>query len=234
MGTEAKSSNPQILNSSNSRFRLVVFDLDGTLVDSRRDLAESANELLAECGCGPLAEDAIGRMVGDGAAVLVERAFAAAGSARPADALARFLAIYNSRLLKFTQAYDQIPEVLSALSARALLAVLTNKPLAPTMRILEGLGLARHFPPSRVIGGDGPFPRKPDPEGLRHLMTQASVSPAETVLVGDSMIDWRTATAAGTRICLAGYGFGFEGVRIERPGEADRIVARPADLLTVL
>ena len=212
----------------------MVFDLDGTLVDSRRDLAESANALLGECGCGPLPEDAIGRMVGDGAAVLVQRAFDAAGCSQPSDALPRFLAIYNGRLLKFTKPYDQIPEVLTAIAARARLAVLTNKPLGATRQILDGLGLHEHFPPARVIGGDGPFLRKPDPAGLLHLIADAGVTPAETVLVGDSLIDWRTARAAGARMCLAGYGFGFEGFPTADLSPTDCVVDAPADLLDVL
>src|SRR5262245_58556665 len=108
--------------------RLVVFDLDGTLVDSRRDLAESANAVLAEFGCGPLSEERIGRMVGDGAATLVARAFAASGRQQPDDALARFLAVYNRRLLQFTRPYPGIPEVLELLRSASQLAVLTNKP----------------------------------------------------------------------------------------------------------
>src|SRR5262249_26976260 len=140
-----RSSNPEILKSSNSSFRLVVFDLDGTLVDSRRDLAEAANQLLQECGASPLAEDAIGRMVGDGAATLVARVFAAVPLPQPSDALPRFLAIYNARLLRFTRPYAGIPELLTALAPHITLAVLTNKPLAATRAILDGLDLATHF-----------------------------------------------------------------------------------------
>jgi phosphoglycolate phosphatase len=212
----------------------VVFDLDGTLVDSRRDLAESANVLLAECGCGPLTEEAVGRMVGDGAATLVGRAFAASGCPKPADALERFLAIYEARLLRFTRPYPRMDDVLSTLGSRAMLAVLTNKPLNSTRRVLDGLNLARHFPPDRVIGGDGPFLRKPDPAGLRHLADEAQVELRETVLVGDSIIDWRTARAAGTQICLARYGFGFEGFPPHEVAPGDRVIDHPADLLTVL
>ena len=216
------------------RFRLIVFDLDGTLVDSRRDLAESANAILRESGCGPLPEHSIGRLVGDGAATLVARAFAAAGCTQPADALERFLAVYNGRLLTCTRPYPGIPDVLAELATRARLAVLTNKPLAATRAILAGLDLASYFPADGVLGGDGPFPRKPDPGGLRHLAAQAGLAPGETILVGDSAIDWRTARAAGAHICLAGYGFGFEGFPIENLGADDRVVHSPGALLTAL
>jgi phosphoglycolate phosphatase len=203
-------------------------------VDSRRDLAESANVLLAECGCGALTEEAVGRMVGDGAATLVTRAFAASGCPKPADALERFLAIYEARLLRFTRPYPRMDDVLSALGSRAVLAVLTNKPLNSTRRVLDGLNLARHFPPERVLGGDGPFPRKPDPAGLRHLADGAQVDLRDTVLVGDSIIDWRTARAAGAQICLARYGFGFEGFPLQEVAPGDRVIDQPADLLTAL
>ena len=192
-------------------FQLIVFDLDGTLVDSRRDLANATNALLVECGAPPLAEDRIGRMVGDGASTLVARAFEAAGVARPADALPRFLAIYAAHLLDYTRPYPGIVEVLVALRARVSLAVLTNKPLASTREILAGLDLARHFDAAAVVGGDGPFPRKPDPAGLRHLMARVGAEAGSTLLVGDSVIDWKTAHAASAHICLARYGFGFEG-----------------------
>jgi phosphoglycolate phosphatase len=215
-------------------FRLIVFDLDGTLVDSRRDLAESANAILRESGCAPLPEHSIGRLVGDGAATLVARAFAAAGCPQPADALERFLAVYNGRLLACTRPYPGIPDVLAELGTRTRLAVLTNKPLGPTRAILAGLDLARYFPADGVLGGDGPFPRKPDPGGLQHLAAEAGLAPAETMLVGDSVIDWRTARAAGAHICLAGYGFGFEDFPIADLGTGDRVVDSPAALLTAL
>jgi phosphoglycolate phosphatase len=212
-------------------YRLYVFDLDGTLVDSRRDIAESANALLETCGAPPIPEETIGRMVGDGAATLIARAFAAAGIERPADALDRFLAIYDTRLLKYTRPYPQISEVLETLGAQTPLAVLTNKPLAATRSILLGLGLARHFEDDAIVGGDGPFARKPDPGGLRYLVRRAGVSPSATMLVGDSITDWQAARNASTAVCLARYGFGFEGFPIEELGPADRIIDAPIDLL---
>jgi phosphoglycolate phosphatase len=210
--------------------QLIVFDLDGTLVDSRRDIAESANATLVACGAAPLPEDDIGRMVGDGAPVLVARAFAAAGVEKPADALDRFLAIYNGRLLRHTRPYDGIPELLAELEQRAALAVLTNKPIAATRAILDGLELSRYFQADQVFGGDGPFPRKPDPAGLRHLMTAAAASPAATVLVGDSVVDWRTARAASITVCLARYGFGWEGFPTEQLEPGTWVVDSPGEL----
>jgi phosphoglycolate phosphatase len=203
-------------------FSFVVFDLDGTLIDSRQDIARSANALLEDCGATPLPEERIGRMVGDGAATLVARAFAASGLEPPRDALSRFLTLYDHRLLDSTRPYPQVPEVLEVLSARHHLAVLTNKPLAPTRRILAGLHLDQYFQEAWVIGGDGPFPRKPDPAALRHLVTVSGHTLDSTLLVGDSVIDWRTSLNAPTAFCLARYGFGFEGFPIEERAASGR------------
>ena len=214
-------------------FRLIVFDLDGTLIDSRRDLADAANALLESCGAGPLSEEQIGRMVGDGAATLVARVFETSGLEQPADALERFLALYDQRLLDHTRPYPGMLEVLDVLGLRATLAVLTNKPLASTRRILAGLDLARHFAEDAVVGGDGPFPRKPDPAGLRHLIARAKVPAESALLVGDSIIDWRTARAALTPMCLARYGFGYAGFPRHELGSADRQIDAPAELLAL-
>jgi phosphoglycolate phosphatase len=211
-------------------FRLIVFDLDGTLVDSKRDIAEAANATLVACGAPPLPEDTLGRMVGNGAPVLVARAFAAAGFEKPDDATERFLDIYNSRLLRYTRPYDGIPELLAELEPRATLAVLTNKPIEATRGILGGLDLSRYFDADKVVGGDGPFPRKPDPAGLCHLMTSAGAPSDATVLVGDSVVDWRTAGAASARVCLARYGFGWEGFPTGELQPETWMVDSPRDL----
>ena len=213
---------------------LIVFDLDGTLVDSRRDIADAANETLAAFGATPLAEAAIGRMVGDGAPTLVARAFAAAGVDKPANALDRFLLFYGNRLLNHTRPYPGIPEVLEQLGARAALAVLTNKPLAATRQILEGLDLARFFQPERVVGGDGPHPRKPDPAGLQHLIASAGVPVDAAILVGDSVIDWRAARNAAVHVCLARYGFGWDTFPIEELDASASVVDSPDQLLRYL
>jgi len=212
-------------------FQLFVFDLDGTLVDSRRDIADAANALLESCGAAPIPEARIGAMVGEGAAMLVARAFSASGVERPADALERYLALYDERLLNHTRPYDGIPEVLDALARRGALAVLTNKPIASTRRILDGLDLARFFASDAVLGGDGPFARKPDPAALLHLAASGSVSTAATLMVGDSAIDWRTARAASTGICLARYGFGFDTIPLDELTPDDHVIDAAADLL---
>ena len=212
-------------------FQLFVFDLDGTLIDSRLDLANAVNALLVGCGAQPLPVERVGRMVGDGAATLVARAFEASGFERPADALPRFLAIYEAHLLDHTRAYPGVPDVLAALGARARLALLTNKPLRSTRRILDGLDLARFFADDAIIGGDGATPRKPDPAGLRQLIACGGVAPADALLVGDSLIDWRTAHAASTAVCLARYGFGFEGFPTASLRPEDRVIDEPEELL---
>ncbi len=145
-------------------------------------------------------------MVGEGAATLVARAFRAAGVEPPRDALERYLACYDARLLNHTRPYDGIPEALEALGGRAALAVLTNKPIAATRRILAGLDLARHFPAAAVLGGDGPFARKPDPAGL--LALQELAPGDQLVMIGDSPADWQAATAANVPFVFTRYGFG--------------------------
>jgi phosphoglycolate phosphatase len=210
--------------------RLFVFDLDGTLVDSLRDLTDSANELLVSHGAAPLDMALVGAMVGDGAAKLVARACAAAGIA-PRNALKQFIEIYDAKLLAHTRAYDGMTEAVASLSRTAAVAVLTNKPLGATRRILSGLDLAKFFDQDAVIGGDGPWPRKPDPSGLLHLCERASTATADTMLVGDSLVDWQTARAAGTAICLARYGFGFASVATATLDGREQFIDSPGDLL---
>ncbi|MGC4083613.1 MAG: HAD-IA family hydrolase [Vicinamibacterales bacterium] len=116
----------------------------------------------------------------------------------------RFLRIYDTRLLRHTRLYDGVDDLLDTLAARAPLALLTNKPIGATHAVLEGLGVSRFFT-SRVLGGDGPHPRKPDATGLLQLIAAAGVDAGSTMMVGDSVIDLRTGRAAGTRVCLAQY-----------------------------
>ena len=208
---------------------LVAFDLDGTLIDSQRDLAESANRMLATYGAGPLAIDDVASMVGDGARQLVVRALEAAGvQADDVSALGRFVEIYSEHLVVHTRPYDGIPELLARLEGRAALAVLTNKPEGMSRRLLAVFGMTRFFP--WVIGGDSPrFPRKPDAAGLRHLIESTGATPLTTVLVGDSMVDVTTARTAGAHVCAAGYGFGkLRQPLVLQPGEL--LANRPGDL----
>ena len=191
---------------------LIAFDLDGTLVDSCRDLADSANEMLASYGAGPLSESCIGQLVGNGATALVAAALEVSGArASQNDALARFLAIYDRRLLDHTQPYPGIPGILEGLAEEATLALLTNKPLGASTRILDAFSLTRYF--AQCVGGDGRWARKPAPDGFCWLMQQTGEQPATSWLVGDSLIDLQTSRNAGARICLARYGFGFAHVR---------------------
>jgi phosphoglycolate phosphatase len=212
---------------------LVVFDLDGTLIDSRRDLADSVNALIAEYGAEPLAVDAVTAMVGEGAAVLVGRALAAAGLDPEAPgALDRFLAHYDRRLTAHTVPYPGMAETLAALEAAGYrLAVLTNKPQRPSAEILERLGLTPFF--SDVVGGDTAFGRKPDPAGLLALAARAGVPATRTMMVGDSTIDVQTARLAGAVVCIARYGFGIQAGEVAAgPGEIT--IDAPPDLVAVL
>lgn len=193
----------------NEGLRLVVFDLDGTLIDSRRDLADSANALIAERGGQPLPVETIASMVGEGAALLVRRLIHASGlDLDLREALPRFLELYDERLLVHTRLYDGTRDMLERIAGAAPLAILTNKPQRPTDTILAGLGVAPLF--KWVVGGDTTHGRKPDPAGLAHLIAAAGATAEETLMVGDSAIDLRTARAAGVRVCLVSYGFGFQ------------------------
>ena len=213
--------------------QLLIFDLDGTLIDSRRDLADAANALIVECGGAPLAVDDVTAMVGEGAPLLVRRALKAAGLGRDdvGAALRRFLELYDERMLVHTRPYDGTREALTALSSRTPMAVLTNKPQRPTDAILAGLALTPFF--RWAIGGDTELPRKPDPGGLAHLIALTGCTAADAVMIGDSAIDLRTARAAGTRACLVRYGFGFRTAEPELRGD-ELIAESPAHLVQLL
>jgi phosphoglycolate phosphatase len=215
---------------------LLIFDLDGTLIDSVGDLAASASELVTTLGGRPLSTSEVGDMVGEGAALLVRRALQAAGlDPETPNALQQFLEIYDRRLLDTTTPYDGVPEALLLASRRARLAVLTNKPVKPSLRILDALGLSKFF--DAMVAGDSPHGRKPESGGLKHLVSELSAtskSPLRSVmLVGDSPIDWMTATRAGCAFAWARYGFGaarFDG----RAPETPYVLERPADLASVV
>jgi phosphoglycolate phosphatase len=184
---------------------ILVFDLDGTLIDSARDLGEAASELVQGYGAPPLPVAQVVTMVGDGAPVLVRRALLQSGlDPGTPGALERFLAIYDRRLTEHTVAYDGIAEELALAVHRGPLAVLTNKPLGPSIGILETLGLRGFF--IRIIGGDSEYKRKPDPAALRALMALEPGAPM--MMIGDSPPDHAVAVAAGCAFGFARYGFG--------------------------
>ncbi|MEO5819968.1 MAG: HAD-IA family hydrolase [Vicinamibacteraceae bacterium] len=197
---------------------VLVFDLDGTLVDSRRDIAESANELLASLGAPPLDHDEVIRMVGEGARLLVSRVLAAGGAREDLEpAFAQFSAIYDRRLADHTRPYPGVVEGLERLAEQFTLAVLTNKPQHHTDRLLDALDLRRYF--VQALGGDTVHGRKPDPAGLISLVSAAGAVPDAALLLGDSWVDAETARRGGTRFCFADYGFGEVPRDGLRPGE---------------
>ena len=211
---------------------LIAFDLDGTLVDSRIDLANAVNALLGDLGAAPIAVDNVVAMVGDGAAVLVRRALTAAGlDPETPGALDRFLAHYDPHQLDCTKPYPGMADTLQRLSTRASLAVLTNKPARATDLILAGLDLRQYF--DAVVGGYTRWGRNPAPDGLLHLCQAAGAQPAETLLVGDSAVDLATARNAGTRICLARYGFGFRFSGTEFRGD-ELFIDSASELLSLV
>lgn len=200
-------------------YRHFVFDLDGTLIDSRQDLADAANAMLATYGAPALPVADVVAMVGEGARTLVARALArAAVEADPDQALPRFLDAYDARLTAHTRPYPGVPETLTRLHAAARVSVLTNKPQRPTEAILAALGLSAHV--DAAIGGDSPYGRKPAPGALQALIEQAGVPAAETLMVGDSWVDVETAMAAGVDACLVRFGFGYPAVGPEHRARA--------------
>ena len=189
----------------------IVFDLDGTLIDSAPDIAAALNRTLKLYNLPALPVDQVAVMVGDGAAVLLARAFAAhgkaPGAAQLAQATASYLADYQANLAVETRAYDGVPEALESL-ARAgwAMAVCTNKPQAAARAILDRLGLGGHFP---VVGGGDSFPvRKPDPRHLAETLRAAGMDRA--VMVGDHANDMLAAGGCGLPSIWAGWGYTAE------------------------
>jgi phosphoglycolate phosphatase len=194
------------------RFGHYVFDLDGTLVDSAKDLAESANAALSDVGRGPLSQQAVLGFVGQGVRRLVARCLAAAGGPpEETDAvLAAFLRHYEEHLVDHTRLYGGVGETLAALCKDgAALSVLTNKPGPLARRLLLGLGVSERF--FAIVGGGDGFAAKPDPAGARELMARSGVPSDRTLFVGDSHVDIETARAAGTPVCAVGWGFSARG-----------------------
>jgi phosphoglycolate phosphatase len=187
---------------------LVVFDLDGTLIDSAPDMHRAVNLMLADLGCAPLTLPDIRSMVGDGASALIARALAARHcvSADPEKALDQFLEHYEADPTNVTRTFPGVAETLGRLQATGLtLAVCTNKPSRLTSLILERLEIDRFF--TRVVAGDSmPF-RKPDPRALMEVVDGFGTPKEATLMVGDSEVDAATAHAAGVPFVLMTYGY---------------------------
>jgi phosphoglycolate phosphatase len=210
----------------------VIFDLDGTLADTRIDLSNAVNHVRRSLGLGDLPVDVVCRMVGEGARTLVQRALGPEPGCSIEDALARFLEYYGVHLLDHTRAYPGVSELLAALAERGVrLSVLTNKPAAMSRAILDGLGLSGYI--THLIGGDSLPVRKPDPAAIERLCQLAGVGAARTLVVGDSAIDMQTARAAGVAFCGVAWGLAPDTLRavgaapiIEHPAELLRVVGR--------
>jgi phosphoglycolate phosphatase len=189
---------------------LVIFDLDGTLVDSAPDIAWSLNALLAEIGLPPLPIETIIRFVGDGAGKLIERALSSSSESGsrhdPARLLQRFIALYADHVCVGSQLFPGIAALLEGLSGAGVkMAVITNKPHDLAQRLLAALSIAPHF--AAVLGdGDG-FPRKPDPSAARHVMAHLGTDPHRTVVVGDGLPDIRMAHAVPCASVAAAWGY---------------------------
>lgn len=199
------------------RIRLIVFDLDGTLIDSRLDLTNSINAMLAQFGRPALPEEIIATYIGDGAGMLVRRALGDPDDEPLVEnALQHFLAHYREHKLDHTYVYPGVFASLEAMRAMPdgtprKMAVLTNKPVAPSVAICDGLGLSPFM--FRIYGGNSFATKKPDPEGLNTLIREAEVSPQETLMVGDSSVDVLTARRAGAWV--VGCRFGLSSHTVE-------------------
>ena len=202
--------------------KLVIFDLDGTLIDSRLDLVHSVNAALRHIQRPELPEDVIASYVGDGAPILIQRAL---GGEAVDEALIRkglefFLSYYREHKLDHTTVYPGIREALSSIQASnngapRKMAVLSNKPVNPSRAIVEALGMSPYF--SQIYGGNSFSTKKPDPEGALKLVSEAQVQPDQAAIVGDSHVDIRTGRNAGLWTVAVSYGFAPHTLEVEAP-----------------
>jgi phosphoglycolate phosphatase len=207
---------------------LLIFDLDGTLIDSAADLAIAMNATRQYAGMPPLDPQLIYSYVGNGAATLVKRALGpAAPDDQCEDALQFFMRFYRQHSLEHTRLYPGIQDMLDELRAAGhTLAVLTNKPQRISTDILKGLGLGEHF--FRIYGGGGPIAKKPDPVGVVTLLRETAHSPAVTAMIGDSSVDIETARNAGVFACGVTWGFQPDSMTAAQP---DLVVHQPRQLV---
>ncbi|MEI9975106.1 MAG: HAD-IA family hydrolase [Ignavibacteriota bacterium] len=194
------------MTSTIKKADLLIFDLDGTLIDSKRDLADSVNATRAWAGLPVLPDATVSSYVGDGAATLIRRAFPGAGEDDLAHALRHFLDYYREHMLDATTLYPGVREGLDRLhDAGVPLAVLTNKPVRFSVQLVEGLGLEMHF--FRIYGGNSFEEKKPHPLGIDMLVAERSAGRDRTIMVGDSAVDIRTARNARVQACGVSWGF---------------------------
>lgn len=198
-------------------FDLVIFDLDGTLIDSKLDLAHSVNATRAFMGMPPIEHELVYSYVGNGAPVLIRKALGPDASATDCEkALKYFIQYYHDHRLDHTTLYPGAKETLDALkSADVTLAVLTNKPVRISEAIVEGLGVAKHF--FRVYGGNSFNEKKPHPVGILTLLSETGAAADRTLMVGDSSVDIETARSANVRACGMTYGFQPETLKASPP-----------------
>ena len=213
---------------------LLIFDLDGTLIDSSQDLANSVNATRVHLGLVPIENEVVYSYVGNGAPVLIRKALGPAYSDDAVEsALQFFLEYYRKHMLDFTTLYPGVREVLDQFHHAGIkMAVLTNKPVRFSQAIVDGLGLAGHF--QSVYGGNSFEQKKPHPVGIETLMAECGAPRGETAMVGDSSVDVQTARNA----CVTAYGvtWGFQpetfaayppDFLIDKPQElADRVFGR--------
>jgi len=189
-----------------SSVRALIFDLDGTLIDSKKDLIHSVNAMLRELGRRELAEETISGYIGHGAPQLVARALGDGCTEEERQrALQFFLSYYELHKMDTTCAYPGVADTLEKL-ANMPMAVLTNKPVRISVRILDEMGLTKYF--RAIYGGNSFETKKPDPFGARTILRELSAEPREALLVGDSEVDVQTARNAGTLAAAVNYGFG--------------------------
>jgi len=196
---------------------LLIFDLDGTLIDSKQDLARAVNAARAHLGLPPIDDQLVYSYVGDGAPVLIRRTMGPEASEQDVQrALQFFLAYYGEHKLDCTRPYPGVPEALDRLQRAGVpMAVLTNKPVHTSRAILDGLGLGKYF--RAVYGGNSFQHKKPHPVGVEALMAECAAARDRTMVVGDSAVDIRTARNAGVRSCGVTYGFQPETLRDDPP-----------------